>query len=138
VPVTAFAVDHSPVAPALGYRSGRAVVLSGDTRASDNLVRFAEGADVVVHEVLDATTVREWFPDNPTLAASILAKHTTPAQAGELYTRIKPRLAVYSHAPRHARILAETRQLYTGPLEGAEDLLVIEVGDSVRVIRPAQ
>jgi ribonuclease Z len=38
VTVTAFLVDHAPVAPAFGYRvdyQGRSVVLSGDTRASN-------------------------------------------------------------------------------------------------------
>lgn len=54
VKVTAFAVDHGVVKPALGYRvdyGGRSVVLSGDTRYSENLIRFAQGADVLVHEM---------------------------------------------------------------------------------------
>ena len=41
--VTAFAVDHEPVEPAFGYRfdcGSRSIVISGDTRPSDNLVRF--------------------------------------------------------------------------------------------------
>ncbi|MEP6766733.1 MAG: MBL fold metallo-hydrolase, partial [Gemmatimonadaceae bacterium] len=44
VTITAFDVDHAPVAPALGYRidyAGRSVVLSGDTRVSENLIRHA-------------------------------------------------------------------------------------------------
>src|SRR5687768_3144617 len=39
VKITAFEVDHTPVKPAFGYRidyAGRSVVLSGDTRVSDN------------------------------------------------------------------------------------------------------
>src|SRR5262249_20558705 len=54
VKVTAFLVDHGPVKPALGYRvdyRGHSVVMSGDTKPSDNLVKFAEGADVLIHEV---------------------------------------------------------------------------------------
>src|SRR5262245_61884844 len=41
VTVTAFMVDHGPVKPALGYRvdyAGHSVVLSGDTRVSENLI----------------------------------------------------------------------------------------------------
>jgi ribonuclease Z len=136
VKVTAFLVDHSPVAPAFGYRidyRGRTVVLSGDTRVSENLIRFAEGADVLVHEVLDAGALRQRFPDNPALVQSILAKHTTPEQAGEVFSRVKPRLAVYAHAPNADRVLEETRKTYTGPLEGAADLLMIEVGDKISV-----
>lgn len=136
IKVTAFLVDHSPVEPAFGYRvdyRGHSVVLSGDTRASENLIRFARGADVVIHEVLDEETVRTWFPGNPRLVAAILAKHTTPEQAGEIFTRIKPRLAVYSHAPNAERVITQTRKTYKGPLQGAEDLLSILIGDTVGI-----
>jgi len=64
---------------------------------------------------------------------SILAKHTTPEQAGEVFSRVKPRLAVYAHAPNADRVLEETRKTYAGPLEGAADLLMIEVGDKISV-----
>ena len=136
IKVTAFLVDHSPVKPVFGYRidyGGRAVVLSGDTRVSENLVQHARGVDVLVHEVLDEETVRNWFPTNPALAASILAKHTTPEQAGEIFTRVKPRLAVYSHAPASGNVIAETRKSYAGPLQGAEDMLTIEIGATIDV-----
>jgi ribonuclease Z len=138
IKVTAFLVDHSPVAPAFGYRidyRGHAVVLSGDTRVSENLIRFAEGVDVLVHEVLDAGTLQQWLPNNPELVQSILAKHTTPEQAGEVFSRVKPRLAVYSHAPNADRVFEATRRTYAGPLQGAEDLLMIEVGEQINVRR---
>ena len=54
VVVRAFEVDHGDIAPAFGYRidvAGRSLVLSGDTRFSENLIRVAEGTDVLVHEV---------------------------------------------------------------------------------------
>jgi ribonuclease Z len=136
VKVTAFLVDHSPVTPAFGYRidyRGRSVVLSGDTRVSENLIRFAQGVDVLVHEVLDAETVRAWFPANPQMVKAILAKHTTPEQAGEVFARVKPRLAVYSHAPDAERVITQTRKTYAGPLQGAEDMLTIEVGEKIDV-----
>jgi len=46
VPVTAFLVDHGPVKPAFGYRvdyQRRSVVLSGDTKPPENLIKFAKG-----------------------------------------------------------------------------------------------
>jgi ribonuclease Z len=52
--ITAFEVDHSPVWPAFGYRvdyGGRSVVLPGDTRVSQNLIRHAAAVDLLVHEV---------------------------------------------------------------------------------------
>jgi len=50
--VSAFAVDHSPIAPAYGYRidyRGRSVVLSGDTRTHPPLARHAREADLLIH-----------------------------------------------------------------------------------------
>ena len=52
--VTAFEVDHS-VSPTFGYRidfNGRSVVISGDTRYSEGLIRNAQGVDVLIHEVV--------------------------------------------------------------------------------------
>ena len=136
IKVTAFLVDHSPVEPAFGYRidyRGHSVVLSGDTRVSENLVRFSQGVDVLVHEVLDAQTVNGWFPNNPQIVQSILSKHTTPEQAGEIFTRVKPRLAVYSHAPNAEHVITQTRKTYSGPLQGAEDLLTIDIGEKIAI-----
>ena len=54
VTVTAVAVHHEPVLPAVAYRiegpSGT-VVVSGDTRVCEEVERLATGADVLVHEV---------------------------------------------------------------------------------------
>jgi ribonuclease Z len=53
--VTAFLVDHTPVAPAVGYRfdyRGRSVVISGDTVYSPTLVRISAGADLLLHDAL--------------------------------------------------------------------------------------
>lgn len=55
VRVTAARVDHPPVDHAYAFRfdgPDRSIVISGDTAPSDNLVRLATGADVLVHEVL--------------------------------------------------------------------------------------
>jgi ribonuclease BN (tRNA processing enzyme) len=56
VRITATLVRHAPVFPAFAYRFDTAagsIVLSGDTAPSENLVRLARGADVLVHEVYD-------------------------------------------------------------------------------------
>jgi ribonuclease Z len=137
VTVTAFRVDHGPVRPALGYRvdyHGRSVVLSGDTRPSENLIRHARGVDVLIHEAIDPDALRA-RPDRPSdeVIAAIIAHHTTPEQAGEVFQRVRPRLAVYSHAPNTGQVLARTRTTYLGPLQGAEDLLTIVIGDEVTV-----
>src|SRR6266571_3847184 len=143
VRVTAFLVDHGPVKPALGYRidhQGHSVVLSGDTRPSDNLVKFAQHTDLLVHEVLDPEAYREVSNSmTPDQRARVREHHTTAEEAGKIFTRVAPKLAVYSHIvpPDVPDVIPRTRKTYTGPLEVGEDLMTIEVGDQVRVQRPA-
>jgi ribonuclease Z len=137
VKITAFLVDHGPVQPAFGYRidyRGHSVVLSGDTRVSENLIRFAQGVDVLIHEGIDPEFIRN-RPDHPRPEAidAIIAHHTTPEQAGEVFTRVKPRLAVYSHAPNTEAMITRTRKTYAGPLQGPEDLLTIVIGEKIEV-----
>lgn len=142
VKITAFEVDHAPVKPAFGYRidcGGRSVVLSGDTRFSENLIRYATGVDVLIHEVaVPETFVRAGV--NPELAKGIVAHHTTAEMAGVVFARTKPKLAVYAHIVRpsatEADLMPATRTKYDGPLELGEDLMVIEIGETVTVTRP--
>jgi ribonuclease Z len=142
VKITVFEVDHTPVKPAFGYRidyRGRSVVLSGDTRASENLIRRAEGVDVLIHEVAAPETLQR-AGVAPEQSKNIVAHHVTPEQAGEVFSRARPRLAVYSHlvlpTATEQDLIAPTRKTYAGPLELGEDLMVIEVGEKVTVRRP--
>ena len=142
VKITAFEVDHAPVKPALGYRIdyfGRSIVLSGDTRVSQNLLRHAQNVDVLVHEVFaPATLQRAGVP--AARAKSIVDYHTTPEQAGEVFARLKPKLAVYSHicmpSATEEDLVPGTRKTYTGPLELGEDLMAIDIGETIRVRKP--
>jgi len=142
VKITSFEVDHAPVKPALGYRidySGRSIVLSGDTRVSQNLLRHAQNVDVLVHEVFaPATLQRAGVP--AARAKSIVDYHTTPEQAGEVFARLKPKLAVYSHicmpSATEEDLVPGTRKTYTGPLELGEDLMAIDIGETIRMRKP--
>ena len=98
VKVTAFLVDHGPVKPAFGYMfegGGRRIVISGDTTASDNLVKYAKGADVLVHEVYAPGTFEEHNP--PKVAVNLNAYHTSADQVGEIAERAQPKLLVLTH-----------------------------------------
>ena len=84
VRVTTILVDHGNMAPALAYRfdcDSGAVVFSGDTAPSSNLVRLATGADILVHEVIDPEFGRREFGEPPypdhqrILIEGIYAKH---------------------------------------------------------------
>lgn len=141
VKVTAFEVDHFPVKPAFGYRidyQGRSVVLSGDTRFSENLIQHAQGVDLLIHEVVSPPSfVRAGI--GPSRTRSVMEHHITPERAGEVFARTRPGLAVYSHIvqPDAAgeELLGPTRRTYAGPVVVGEDLMVIDVGTTVQVHR---
>lgn len=143
VRVTAFLVDHSDIIDsALGYRldfKGRSVVISGDTRYSENLIRHAKNADVIIHEVV---AVRDEVLAKSALARKIVSFHTTPEQAGKVFSLAKPKLAVYTHLaippidpslplPTPDDIILQTRKHYAGKLAVGKDLMVIEIGETV-------
>jgi ribonuclease Z len=146
VKVTAFEVDHGDeIKPAFGYRidyRGRSVVLSGDTRYSENVIKFATGADLLIHEVAMAK------PEvaQTEAAKRILAHHTSPQEAGKIFSTAKPKLAVYAHisaaggagptAPLPADYIAATRETYGGAIEFGVDLMTISIGEAVSVERP--
>jgi ribonuclease Z len=147
VKVTPFTVRHAEfIDSALGYRvdyGGRSVILSGDTRYSENLIKYAKGADVVIHEVAAAN---EKSMQTSPLINQILGFHTSPEDAAKVFEQTKPRLAVYSHIvlltadpslppPTLNEVTNRTQKVYKGTLQMGEDLLSIEIGDSVKVAR---
>src|SRR5207245_5571381 len=69
----------------------------------------------------------------PERAKSVIDHHVTPEQAGEIFAKTKPRLAVYSHIVQpdasEQDLIPPTRKNYAGRVEVGEDLMVIEVGE---------
>jgi ribonuclease Z len=134
--VRAFDVDHGDIAPAFGYRidyRGRSVVLSGDTRYSDSLIRAAQGADLLVHEVALGA------PGIPPQQQYILAQHTLPDRAAEVFRRVRPKLAVFSHVhllggATGEQVMEITKRSYSGRLEMATDLSVADVGEDITFV----
>lgn len=140
VTVTAFLVDHGPLKPAFGYRvdyGEHAVAISGDTKVSESLVAASKGVDVLLHEAVDAEFLRQQERPTDALFAAIIAHHTTAEQAGGVFQRVAPKLAVFTHSPGTPALIDGARKGgHQGRLEIGEDLMVIEVGDDVRVIPP--
>jgi len=108
VVVTAFAVAHDPVKPALGYRfeyGGRSVVISGDTAPTPNLVAHARGADVLVHEaqanglvhVMEGAARAAGETRVAKILADIPSYHTDPADAAREAVEAGVRLLVLTH-----------------------------------------
>jgi ribonuclease Z len=139
VRVTAFEVNHGDeIKPAYGYRvdyKGHSAVISGDTRFNENVIKYGTGADVLVHEV--AAVHPELLKDPQ--VQRVMAHHTSPQEAGTVFTRAHPKLAVYTHftllarppipAVTIAEVIAQTREIYSGPLEAGEDLMTVEIDE---------
>ncbi len=140
--VTAFAVDHRPVAPAVGYRfdyRGRSVVISGDTARSAALERAAMGADVLVHEALEPSMVgaltrsldaagRE---NTAQITRDILSYHATPEQAAESAARARVDRLVLTHLVPplpsrlfHPAFLGDAADRFDGPITVGDDGMV--------------
>jgi ribonuclease Z len=141
IKVVAFEVDHGGEdLPAYGYRidyHGRAAVLSGDTTFNENLIRHSQRVDLIVHEV---TAVAGSAAESVEQLKRIAANHTTPEQAAEVFSRVKPKLAVYNHLLLFGGATADdlvraTRKKYHGPLIVGEDLLRIEITDKIEPYR---
>jgi len=106
--IEAFRVNHDPAEPAFGYRidyGGRAAVISGDTTKVRNMVRFSQGADVLVHEGLSnalvemlATALDQAGNERQgTMARQIMSYHTTPVEAADIAKEAEVPLLVFTH-----------------------------------------
>lgn len=111
--VRAFEVPHANWEHAFGYRfesADRTIVVSGDTRASDSVVKACNGCDVLVHEVYSAERYQ-------TLSVAWKAyhnrAHTSTTELASLAARAKPKLLVLYH------------QIWWGPADDA--MLVREI-----------
>ncbi|PYO44671.1 MAG: hypothetical protein DMD33_02185 [Gemmatimonadetes bacterium] len=129
VRVTAFAVEHGTWREAYGYRfdtPDRSVVISGDTKPSENLVRAATGADVLVHEVNPAARMAANATESTPWPTYMREFHTSDVELGRLAARIRPKLLILSHIIRRGatdeEMLAAVRQSFDGRVVVGHDL----------------
>src|SRR4030095_3601607 len=101
--VTAALVHHPPVTPAFGYRfdgRDRSIVISGDTTPPDNLVKLAQGADVLIHDAYYPPAVDRLVANVPNatrLQQSIVSHHTSAEDAGRIAKAAGVKRLVLSH-----------------------------------------
>lgn len=138
VTVTCVPVDHPPVTPAYAYRfdfHDRSIVVSGDTRRSDALIRLAQGADILVHEAMYPSAVDRLVAPLANAAAlkkSILSHHTPIEDVGRVAEAAGVKTLVLSHfVPSEDASLTDqmwidaARRAYKGRIIAGRDLLEI-------------
>jgi ribonuclease BN (tRNA processing enzyme) len=136
VRVSAVLVPHGPVYPSFAFRfdtDAGSVVFSGDTRRTDNVVRLAEGADILVHEALDL----DYYHSTGASEAQISHlenSHTPTAQAGVVAQSAGVKTLVLSHlAPGSAGLVpdskwvADARSTFKGRVLRAHELQSLAV-----------
>lgn len=150
--ITAFAVNHAPVAPAYGYRisyKGRSVVVSGDTAATPAIAAAARGADLLVHEALQPRLVAALTrglanagqPRTAQITRDILSYHASPEQAATaaalagvqmlMLTHIVPQVPSRLFA---AAFLGDAPARFSGPIRIARDGTVLHLPAGSRTI----
>jgi ribonuclease BN (tRNA processing enzyme) len=158
VSVMATLVDHRQVYPAFAYRFDTpdgSVVFSGDTGpnttanrdlpvgdpglAHGNLQVLADGADILVHEVIDTAWVNVKFPDSSmaALKTHMLNAHTQIECVGQVATYCNVKTLVINHiVPGMAPIshLQKAQQNFFGNLIISEDLMRIGVSSGGGVV----
>jgi len=136
-----FGVEHAPVEPAFGYRieyKNRVVVISGDTKACENVARHAQGADILFHEAFNKNLVNKMLAltaDTPvaaqnksirmirSLGKKVQTYHTSPVGAAEIASRARVKKLVFTHIDPPLGPFP-VRQLITQPffLKGVDEI----------------
>ena len=146
VRVTATLVDHHQVFPSFAYRFDTAdgsVVFSGDTGpdTNGNLQKLADGAEILVHEVIDRAWIDQKFgtpapgSQMAALKTHMLESHTAIDAVGPVASACRVDTLVLNHivpgnTPREH--LLEAKQTFSGELIVGEDLMQIGLGRADR------
>jgi ribonuclease Z len=126
VRVTAIAVQHGAWKNAFAYRvdtADRSIVISGDTRPSEELVKAAQGVDILIHEVYSAARLKpEDRPGGNDWPRYCREYHTSDVELGALAVRIRPKLLILDHI---IRMGASDEELLAGVRAGGYNERVV-------------
>jgi ribonuclease BN (tRNA processing enzyme) len=132
------------------------VVFTGDTGPSDAVVDLANGADVLITEVLDLNEITKfvngmaeqnhWPPERAaTMMAHMREEHLDEKDVGEMASRAQVKSVVLYHynPPDPTTYVASVKEHFSGPVFASADLdrycLSTDVGDRARnasILRP--
>ena len=137
ISIQPFEVDHFPVEPAYGYQIKyfqnnieKVIVISGDTRKSENLIQHATGADALVHEVFVDLEFDEKRMSKETLL-NVCDYHTTPKELGEIANIARVKKLILTHfVPTifdEKKVISDISQTYNGQIIIGEDLMSVDI-----------
>lgn len=133
VRVTATLVPHGPVFPSYAFRFDSeegSVVFSGDTAYSENVIRLAQGCDMLVHEVIDFDFYVNFLGLDPALLQHLLLSHTDVNELGSLAEQAAAERLVLTHlVPADPRLMSDgqwrrnAQKGYSGRVHVGDDLM---------------
>lgn len=133
VRVTATLVPHGPVYPSYAFRFDSeegSVVFSGDTAYSENVIRLAQGCDMLVHEVIDFNFYVNFLGLDPELLQHLLLSHTDVNELGALAEAAAAERLVLTHlVPGDPRLMSDrtwrrnAQRGYSGRVFVGDDLM---------------
>jgi ribonuclease BN (tRNA processing enzyme) len=139
VKVTAFKTPHPPITENFAYKfetPDGVFVYACDTSFNPALAKFAEGADVLIHETIYVPGVDKMVArvkNASTLKEHLLASHTTTEDVGKIAAMAKVKKLVMTHfvpgddpSITDEMWAVDAKKHYRGPIVVAKDLMEIE------------
>ena len=126
VTVEAFHVKHGSWPNAFGFRfttPDKVIVISGDTRPCENIIKFSQGADILIHEVY----CKKMYDKKNEFWKKYHAKnHTSTYELAEIANKTKPGLIILYHilfwGATENDLLEEIAEKYDGKVVVGIDL----------------
>lgn len=146
VRITSFPAIHV-LDGSVSYRldwKGLSFVFGGDSVPNKWFIKYAKGADFVIHEcIYTPEGMNKFYGWNNMKTATFVAAyiHTPPSAFGKVMSEVQPRMAIAYHALLLPELLQEStekiRATYDGPLTIAGDLMVWNVTKDKITLREA-
>jgi ribonuclease Z len=132
VKVTAFLVDHGDWPDAYGFRfdtADKSIVISGDARPSESVIKACSGCDVLIHEVYSGYGGNALKPPEA-LMKYMAAYHTSAQELGALATKARAKTLIVTHylpvgSTDQTEMVAAIKQGFSQDVIVARDLDVI-------------
>ena len=128
IEVEAFLVNHGSWSNAYGFRfttPDRVIVISGDTAPCENILKYAKGVDILLHEVYSKSKFEMRNEESKEYHST---HHTSTYEVGEIAKKTNPGLVVLYHilfwGASEDDLLREIAEVYSGKVVVGKDLSI--------------
>ena len=137
ISIQSFANNHGHIDNSYGFKikyKGKNIVYSGDTTLSENVIKNAKGADILIHEIFASS--KKIFKSNKKLR-EVASTHTTLDQMISVLKQTNPKLTILTHALlfgiNENDVLKVIEENYNGDVIFAKDLMSVDIGKEINI-----